>query len=154
MVTCLEHLRLRLCGVPRRSAPSRAPDTSCLASTWAGGKFAETRRERPAAPGSGGRHGFEVCAGSSGLAAPSWSAADAASPPLTVTLWRGARLLSLSASLSYWVASRALCTATSQLRFLPSQAEGDKTFKGGRRDVASALSNGDAAGLSSGCFYK
>lgn len=140
--------------MPRRGAPRRAPDASRLASTWAGGKFAETRWERRAAPGSGGRRGFDVRAGSSGLAAAGWSAADAASPPLRVILRRGARPLSLSGSLSNWAVSRALSTATSQLRFPPSQAQGDQTFTGGRRDVASALSDGDAAGLSSGCFYK
>lgn len=37
--------------MPRRGAPSRAGEASRLASTWAGEKFAERRRELPAAPG-------------------------------------------------------------------------------------------------------
>lgn len=46
-----------------------------------------------------------------------------------------------------WAVSRALTTATSQLSFLPFQAVGDRTLTRGRRDVASALSDGDAARL-------
>lgn len=53
-----EHLRLGRCGVPRRGAPSRAPEASRLASTWAGKKFAKTHPERLAAPDSGGRRGL------------------------------------------------------------------------------------------------
>lgn len=41
-------------------------------------------------------------------------------------------------------ASRDLSTTTSQLRFLPARAGEDRTLPGGRRDVASALSDGDA----------
>lgn len=66
--------------MPRSGAPSPAPEASRLPSTWAGEKFAETHRERVAARGYGGRRGFEVHRGSSGLAAPGRRAARLARP--------------------------------------------------------------------------
>lgn len=90
--------------------------------------------------------------GSSGLAAPGRSAQagkrdhkhwDAGSPPARAIPGRGARPLS-SQRPGPVAASRDLSTTTSQLRFHPARAGEDRTLPGGRRDVASALSDGDA----------
>lgn len=72
---------------------------------------------------------------------------DAASTPVSASLRPAARPLSLSGTLSHGAVSRALSTAAPQLRFLAVQAVGARTLTRGRRDVASALSDGDAAGL-------
>ena len=122
-----EHLRLRLRGVPRRGAPSRGREARHLASTWAGEKFAETRRERVAALDAGGRDGFEARGGSSGLTAPSRSAAGRAGPhPLGCCVpagecdspARGTPSVTLD---PYPIVQphRAFSTATFQLRCLP-----------------------------------
>lgn len=141
--------------MPRRGAPSRAREASRPASTWAGEKFAETRRERLALRDSGCRRGFWAREGPRDWRrAPGArrggrvrSLRDAASPPVSAILPRGARPLSLSRSLSSCAVSPAIATATSQLGFLCFQAAGDGTLPQGRREVASALSDGDAVGL-------
>lgn len=66
-------------GEPKRGAASRASEASRLASTWAAEKFAQTHRERLAAPDSGDRCEFEVCGWSPGLATPGGAPAAAAS---------------------------------------------------------------------------
>lgn len=58
---------------------------------------------------------------------------DAASPPVSAILGRGARPLSLSEPLASRAVSRALCNTTSQLRCLPFRAGGDRRLTRGRR---------------------
>lgn len=138
-------------GEPKRGAASRASEASRLASTWAAEKFAQTPASAwqlriPATAASSkcadGPLGWRRLAGPRrpqplGCCVPAGECNPRARGTPAFTPWVPVQ----------WAVSRALTTATSQLSFLPFQAVGDRTLTRGRRDVASALSDGDAARL-------
>lgn len=112
-VACREHLRLGRCGVPRSGAPSRLRKPAASLARGLG-------KSLPRPTGSAWQLGVTAAAAGSKCTEgpPGWrrlagerrggrvrSLQDAASPPVSASLRRGARPLSPSGSLSNWAIS-------------------------------------------------